>query len=339
MNTRKLLVSILMLVSILVSACTPVATLLPATTVPPTAASTAAPTPSLGEHVVAQWNISDPGAIAFGFDSVWVAGHHSYSTTRIDPVSNKVIAIVKGTGFRAEQALAVGNALWVNGQSNDTSWIDPLTNTIAQSMPKVTGEHHYMAYGFNSVWASTGNDRLDRIDPITNQIVASIELGDGIVDNNNLVFTTASAVWVDHEDEQEWIKVDPATATILSKTPYSKLISDAKAQKTIPVGKGTDFIWIPLDSGLLRINMSTGAGLTFLPLSAEQVGNYSVATSDSSVWVTGVGQIEQINVSTNQVVATYKTHDKGLAYIGIGFGSLWMMYYSTSLIQRLDIAP
>ena len=91
--------------------------------------------------------------------------------------------------------------------------------------------------------------------------------------------------------------------------------------------------------GLLRIDPNTGAGLTFLPLSAEQIGNYSVAASDSSVWVTGVGQIEQINVSTNQVVATYKTHDRGVTYIGIGFGSVWLVFYNTSLVQRLDITP
>ena len=50
------------------------------------------------------------------------------------------------------------------------------------------------------------------------------------------------------------IKVDPASNTIVSKTAYKQLIATAEAQTSIPAGKGTDFIWRTLSSGLLRIS-------------------------------------------------------------------------------------
>ena len=56
-------------------------------------------------------------------------------------------------------------------------------------------------------------------------------------------------------------------------------------------------------------------------------------------WVAGFGQIERVNIATNQVDATYTTHDRGISFIGVGFGSVWMVFFNTSLVQRLDIAP
>src|SRR5262249_53130207 len=65
---------------------------MPPSAVPPTQAPTAKP---LGEHVVAEWKMSIPEDIVFGFGSVWVPSHRSPNiTTRIDPVSNKVIAVI-----------------------------------------------------------------------------------------------------------------------------------------------------------------------------------------------------------------------------------------------------
>lgn len=335
-------------------AATPTPTAIPPTAVPPTAAATAVPPTQaptakpLGEHVIAEWKIDNPSGVFFGFDSVWVPGHHDFTTTRIDRATNKIIAVIKGTGDHADQALAVGGALWVTGQHDDTNWIDPKTNTVKTTVPQVEGDLHGIAFGFNSIWATTDDNKLDRIDPATRQIITSIPLENGYIDWQNFVVVTPRAVWVYQLDKTELIKVDPSTNSVVSKTPWATLIEEAKAQTTVPAGKGTDFIWISIvenmvagtiAEGLLRIDPNTGAGLTFLPLSPEQQGDAIVAVADDAVWVGGLGQINRVNVATNQIDKTYKTDTENIIDLAVGFGSVWLVSYDKNLVERLDIAP
>jgi len=66
---------------------------------------------------------------------------------------------------------------------------------------------------------------------------------------------------------------------------------------------------------------ATGAGLTFLPLTAAQVGDGWTTVTDDAVWLSGYGQIERVKVATDQIDATYKVHAE-VTKVGIGFGSV-----------------
>src|SRR5262249_48590340 len=171
------------------------------------------------------------------------------------------------------------------------------------------------------------------------KIVASIVLGDGYVDCNNDVAVTSTAVWVVHCDEGELIKIDPTTNRIVARISVTRLVNEAKSSRDIPTGKGSDFLWGVIPGGLLRIDPNTGTGASFLPLSPEQIGDGFFSVTDKAIWIAGDGQIEKVNVATNQIEATYQTHDKGTAFVGIGFDSVWIGYENTGLVQRLDIAP
>lgn len=270
--------------------------------------STAAPTAkALAEHVIAEWAVPSPVGIFIGSDSVWVSRHGDDQSTRIDPASNTVIAVVNADS--AEQA--------------------PI------------------AEGFGSLWITTQDNKLNRVDPATSQIIASILLDDGSLDILNGVLVTTAAVWVVQSDRAELIKVDPATNRVVSKTPWPTLIDEAKAQTTVPAGKGTDFMWLQIvgdeggggiTKGLLRLDPNSGAGLTFLPWSADQDGDGPITVTDEAVWYGAGGHIYRINVATNQIDATYATAP-GIIHLAIGFGSVWLTNYERSLVQRLDVAP
>jgi streptogramin lyase len=327
------------------SAVPPAASATTPTVVPATLVPTAEP---LEEHVIAEWLVNNPIGPFSGFGSIWIPGHHDLTTTRIDPATNQIIAVIEGTGWRAEQALAVGDLLWVTGQRDDTTAIDPNTNLVATTIPYVKGAHHYIADGFNSLWITTGDNKLDRVDPATGEISASIRYADGYADCQGFVFATKTAVWVDMCDRAELIKVDPATNSVVSKTPYATLIDQAKAQTMVPAGKGTDFIWLSLaenqgnsgiPGGLLRIDPVTGAGVTFLALSPDQLGDNFTTVTDEAVWLGGLGQINRVNVVTNQIDATYTTKQRGNIHLAIGFGSVWLVNYDANLVQRLDVDP
>ncbi len=155
MNSHKLIVSVLLLVCVLLSACQAQAKPVP----------TANP---LGEHVIAEWNKTLPMDIAFGFGSVWIPGHRDpRNTIRIDPNTNQVAATMDSTGSLVNSVLIVGDYVWVDGVTDDMSKIDPKTNTIVAN---VTGSHTALAYAFGSIWSPTLQGKLDRIDPDTAKI-------------------------------------------------------------------------------------------------------------------------------------------------------------------------
>jgi predicted small lipoprotein YifL len=287
------------------AASTPVAAIAsPSAAMTKPSAATAKPLP---EHVIAEWSVRSPVGIYFGTDSVWVQGHGSGSVTRIDPASNKLVGVV----------------------------------------PAASAEPPPVDQGFGSLWVTTTDNTLERVDPTTKQVIASIPLEDGNVDILNGFLVTRAAVWVIQSDKAESIKVDPATNRVVSKTPWTILIDEAKARKTVPAGKGTDFLWLHIagdeggggiEKGLLRIDATSGAPLTFLPWSADHEGDGPITITDEAVWHSAGGHIYRINVATNQIDATYAT-DPGTVHPAVGFGSVWLANYEHSLVQRLDIAP
>jgi virginiamycin B lyase len=301
----------------------------------PAALQPAAPRPA---EVLAEWDISVPQGFAFGFDAVWVPSARPNVVTRLDPASNQVAAVIEHTGIYAHEANVFGDSVWVPGMYDTTVRIDPTTNEVAA---RFKGSYLYLAEGFGSLWAPS-QDTLNRIDPATGDVIASIQFSDdGFVDCVNPVYTSGAAVWVDHCDAGEWIKVDPADNSVAARTPYSDLVSQAEAQQALPSGKGTDFMWMLLGDGLLRLDPVTGEGLSFLPLTPEQnsMPGFPPAVTDDSVWVPGDGQLLQVDVPTNEIVAIYTLNYGGETGVAAGFGSLWTLNVWRSKIQRLDITP
>jgi hypothetical protein len=283
------------------------ATVAPPTTVARTSAPTASPT-ALPEHVVAQWSVASPTWIYASVDSIWVPGHSSGMTTRIDPV----------------------------------------TNTVLGDVPTETGPLLSDTVGFGSRWITTTRNTLERLDPThPGTILASITLADGALDILNGVVVTKAAVWVYHSDTTMLIKVDPATNRIVSRTPWATLIDEASAHSTVPAGKGSDFLWLHivgdeggagLTKGLLRIDPTSGAGLTFLPWSADHAGDGPITVTDEAVWHSAGGFTYRVDVATNQIDATYPV-EPGIVHVAVGFGSVWLANYERSVVQRLDVAP
>ena len=73
-------------------------------------------------------------------------------------------------------------------------------------------------------------------------------------------------------------------------------------------------------------------------MASNQFGWASFAVTNDAIWLAGEGQINRVNVATNQIDATYATEPGG-TYICIGFGSVWLANYDKSLVQRLDVIP
>jgi len=299
-----------------------------------TAAQASASGP-LTATVIAEWQINMPEDIVFGFDSVWVPSRRSPTvTTRIDPLTNQIVAVIPGTGMYSKSATVTGDAVWIAGQRDDLTSIDPKTNLVGTKVP---GNHPRLAFGFDSIWAvGHQGEPLDRVDPATSKIIASIQLDGKVSDSSeeNDVLVTRAAVWV--ISNGELIKIDPTTNSVVLRTTFDKVVEEANAQTTVPAGKGSDFIWWSLDQGLVRIDPNTGVGLTLLSTIS---GYVSIAVTDDALWVADdKGLLSRVNVATNQIDATYKV-SPGASRVVVGLGSLWLAYTDATLVQRLAIAP
>src|SRR5215212_7899362 len=122
MNARKLLVSVLMFVIVLLSACTPAATPPAPTAVPPTVAPTVAPTQATNSQIV-EYDLptsgSEPGGIVVGPDgALWFVETAVNKIGRIstDGVVTEYPVPTAGAIDTDQGFLAVGpdGALWFN---------------------------------------------------------------------------------------------------------------------------------------------------------------------------------------------------------------------------------
>ena len=187
MKTRKKYISVLLLVSILLAACTPstTATPLPATIdQPPTATApaiaaavlpsptTLPETPDVGKVVeVVALPVNPDRDAVYAFDSLWLPDDSTGIVTRWDPVSRKVLASIK-----------VGDPVM-------TPYGDPVA-VVATT---------------DSIWVTAvAKHEIERIDPTTNQMVEQIPIGqvDGQDFITNVMVGDDNAMWVWDYDRQ-----------------------------------------------------------------------------------------------------------------------------------------
>ena len=130
------------------------------------------------------------------------------------------------------------------------------------------------------------------------------------------------------------IKVDPVSNSISLQTTDDQAVEEARAQTSVPAGKGGDFLWLSREPGIVRIDPDTGIGLTLVP---GVTG--AMAVTDDAVWVGNEdGRLYRINVATNKVDATYEFPEH-MTFLAAGFGSLWAASEYTDRFTRLDVVP
>jgi len=159
------------------------------------------PTPTVPSPVVARIRFRQPvTGVAVGPDAVWVA--HGCAISRVDPMTNRVVARVAGIRPRRDGCAVLGvrvgaGAVWASLWGRGLLRIDPRRNRVAAliAVPDIAAPPAVTATG---VWvlccgATTRPGRwLLRVDPASNLVLARIRLG-GLPD---AVGAGPSGVWV-----------------------------------------------------------------------------------------------------------------------------------------------
>ncbi len=217
---------------------------------------------------------ADPTALAFGGGSLWVGGGDDGAVTQVDPGANRVVQrIPVGNGLRA---LAVGHgALWAaTALDGEVVRIDLRSGRVTRRVA-VGGQPAALATGAGSVWAAgEESGTVTRIDPRSGDVIAGIAVGNGPA----AVAVGLGAVWVANRQDGTVSRIDPATDHVTETVPTG----GAPVALTI----ADHAMWVADAGGaVLRLDPGTRTITDTVRTGSTPAG---LAAVDGSIWVTAV---------------------------------------------------
>ena len=243
---------------------------------------------------------SEPGPLASGDGSVWVANLGDRTITRIS-VERRTRTVTVPLDTRTPTGLAFGaGALWVaHGPRGQLSRVDPhsdrVTKTIGIADPG--SDRGAVAVGAGSVWVVYGDSTLARVsvDPDKVRVLGATFAGSSPAG----VVVASGAVWV--------LNAGEATVTRFGRKSYQAGATGRPirvGRKPVAIAAGEGAIWVAdsAENAVTRINPLTGATSTI------RVGRdpTAVAVGGGLVWVAnaGDGTVSRIDPVSNEPTAT-----------------------------------
>jgi virginiamycin B lyase len=276
------------------------------TVTPPTTPSATAttqspsPTPTMPSVGLVAATIpvgQQPSTITSGAGSIWVTNSADGTVSRIDPLTNSVVAtirIAEPGELSAEAIAADDTAVWAGAEyGTQIVRIDPATNEVVATIPLDSRIRYVIRIGHGAVWAESwfGN-RVLRIDPATNTVVASIP----VAAPHDIAFTT-DAVWVAHsptDGGSELVKIDPATNTVVATVT----IAEQRAAVLVAID---ELLWVATSRVLVQIEASTTEFLSSTPLpDALRFDPFSPGAmiGNGKIWAFQNGVLWQLDLTT-----------------------------------------
>ena len=247
------------------------------------------------DHVVGAIPVGDqPGPIAFGSGSLWVANLGDQNISRIDPGAQRTLRNISVSSSPTGIA-ATASGLWVVESPNTNSVLvdrvdpefDRRAETVARIGNVVPDGPGAIATNGHSVWVAPSTGDLTRLDGTSgkpawqldpNASPAGIAVGE-------------DAIWLTDPDAGNVVRVDPSGLL----TP----ITVGNAPTGIAVGGGGVWVADSLDDAVVRIDPDTRSVTATIPVGRSPAG---VAYGAGSVWVadSGDGTVTRIDPHTRK---------------------------------------
>ena len=246
------------------------------------------------DHVVGAIPVGDqPGPIAFGSGSLWVANLGDQNISRIDPGARRTLRNISISSSPTGVA-ATASGLWVVESPNTNSVlvdrVDPefdTLGTVARIGNVVPDGPGAIATNGHSVWVAPSTGDLTRLDGTSgkpawqldpNASPAGIAVGE-------------DAIWLTDPEAGNVVRVDPSGLL----TP----ITVGNAPTGIAVGGGAVWVADSLDDAVVRIDPDTRSVTATIAVGRSPAG---VAYGAGSVWVadSGDGTVTRIDPHTDK---------------------------------------
>ena len=269
-----------------------------------------------------------PSSIAIAPSGVWVTNWWDDTLTRINPVTNAVLATRTLTlpGNAGPEAITSGGgSLWVTTTeeaADETPLagallrVDPATGATLATIAIGRGAYD-VVYGHAAVWVPNLYDgTVLRIDPLTNQVVATIS----VLGASSVTFD-ANAVWV-VSVLGNVTRIDPLTNQVvltIGTQPTGGFIAAANGSIWVshPGTEGAG------DGSVSRINPAANTVTVNIPVGELP---YELAVAGGSVWV-GLNQtptLVRINASTHAVINV--PVGVGIYAVAATTGNVWAVH-------------
>lgn len=270
-------------------------------------------------HRIDDWSLTGHGGFAFGFGSAWIAG--GGTLLRVKPSTGRIVStseLPRGGG----SPVVVGKSIWLsNGLGVDK--FDPTTNKVVAhvSIPNAG----MLVAGFGSLWTVTQDGDVVRVDPTSKAVVAKVSV-QGPVDWAPILAAGEGAVWVASADTHSVVKIDPATNTVVSRTP----VGTADSLLTATAAYGS--VWVHENAAadgrgmLYRLNPATAAVVGSRTTSSALGGQYggtNIAAGGNSIWVSNAnGTVSRIASDGSRIESSHPLVPQA-EWLAIADGYVW----------------
>jgi len=260
-------------------------------------------------------------------ESVWISNEPRNTVARLDPKTNKVVALIE-VGKAPCSGLTTGfGSLWVPLCGDQAlARVDLKEGRVTATIPIGIGDSEGgLAAGAGSIWLITDKKgTLARIDPATNKVVAEIQVPAGS-------FTVAfgeGAVWVTGTQSNVLTRINPETNLVVETIPVGK------SPRFLAAGGG--FVWTlnQGDGNVSKVDPKTNKLVETIEVGVPGPGG-EIAFGEGSVWVTSFEfPISRIDPATGKVVQQF--FGPGGDAIRVGLGSVWLSNLRAGNVWRLD---
>ncbi len=253
---------------------------------------------------------SEPGAMAGGAGSVWVASPREGTVARIHRDGDRVDTIDVGP---APAALAFGSgSLWVAaGEDGSIAQVDPTANRVVQRIPVGNGLAA-VTVGHGALWAATALDgEVVRIDLRSGRVAKRIAVGGHPV----ALATGAGAVWAAAEDSGTVVRVDPESGDVLDA------IAVGNGPSALTVGFGAVWAANRQDGTVSRIDPATDRVTDTLPAGRAPVALVAAA---GALWVAdAAGAVLRLDPGSRSIAERVRTDSTPRALTAVD-GAVWV---------------
>jgi len=264
-------------------------------------------------------------------DAVWIASTKPNAVLRIDPSTNKILALIKVSGDVCSGLASGFGSIWVPlcGKRAALVRVDAVKNMITATLPiRPAGPEGGITASEDSVWIVSDNKgTLNRIDPSTNKVRQTISIPPG---SYNPLFSHG-IVWITGVESAVLTAVGAATGEVLESIPVGP------KPRFLTAGGGSVWTLNQGDGTVSRVDEKNRKVIATIQLGLPGAGG-DIAYSSESVWPTVLAvPLTRIDAGTNRVVRQWV--GKGGDSLRFGFASLWLTDYKQGLLLRIPIGP
>jgi streptogramin lyase len=275
-----------------------------------------------------------PGWLGIGYGSVWVSKSESRVVLRIDPATNRIIAVIP-VGSDPELGIAFGlGFVWIaDPKDKSLTQIDPRTNRVVRTLAANVPDdpEGSIGVGAGSVWLITNDDATNsgtvtRLDALTGKVLAQIKVKE---ESHAVVFAFGSA-WVSSTGGDTVSRIDPARNLVIAE------LTVGTKPRFLAAGAGSVWVLSQGDGALSRINPRTNRVVAKIALGIPGDGG-DLDVEEGYVWASAEGvPVSQIDPNTNQLIRQFVGGRKDDT-LRVGFGSAWVVDEDNGEIWRIDL--